>query len=164
MHQIVRITIRYGYRRIHVILMRDGWVVGKNPVWRLYREERLALRSKRRRKMLVQREARCVPKRMNDAWSLDFVQDRLSNGQKFRALSVVDVFNREGSAIEVGQRLRGEHVVDVLNRLLRERGAPKYLLTDLAASRRRALGSPRFGPSHQMRACVESDRCGRLIL
>ena len=135
MHEIARTRIRYGYRRIQVMLRRDGWAVGKNLVWRLYREEGLALRSKRprRRKMVVQREARCVPKRPNEAWSLDFIQDQLSNGQKFRALTVVDVFSREGLAIEVGQRLRGEHVVEVLNRLVGERAAPKYLFADNGA-------------------------------
>jgi hypothetical protein len=59
--------------------------------------------------------------------------DELSNGKKFRALTVVDVFSRKGLAIEVGHRLRGEHVVDVLNRLVRRRGAPKYLFADNGA-------------------------------
>ena len=90
------------------------------------------LRTKRprRRKMVVHREARCQPKRPNEAWTLDFIHDQLSNGQKFRALTAVDVFSREALAIEVGQRLRGEHVVDVLNRLVRQRRAPKYLFAD----------------------------------
>jgi putative transposase len=111
------------------------WALGKNLVWRLYREKGLALRSKQpgRRKMVVQREARCVPKRSDEAWSLDFVQDQLSNGQKLSALTVVDVFSREGLAIEVGQRLRGEHVVAVLNRLVGERGAPRYLFAGNSA-------------------------------
>jgi putative transposase len=117
------------------MLGRDGWAVGRNLVWRLYREEGLALRSRRprRRKMVVHREARCMPKQPNDAWSLDFVHDQLGNGTKFRALTVVDIFSREGLAIEVGQRLKGEHVVEVLNRLVRQRGAPKYLFADNGA-------------------------------
>lgn len=57
----------------------------------------------------------------------------VGNGQKFRALTVVDVFSREGLAIEVGQRLRGEHVVQILNRLVAERGVPKYLFADNGA-------------------------------
>ena len=101
-------------------------------VWRLYREEGLALRSKRprRRKMVVQREARCVPRQPNEAWSLDFIHDQLSNGTKFRALTVVDIYRREGLAIEVGQRLKAEHVVEVLNRLVQQRGFTKYLFAD----------------------------------
>jgi putative transposase len=135
MHEIAATRIRFGYRRVHIMLRRDGWTVGKNLVWRLYREEGLALRAKRprRRKMVVHREARCQPNRPNEAWSLDFVHDQLSNGQKFRALTVVDVFSRESLAIEVGQQLRGEHVVEVLNRLVRQRGAPRYLFADNGA-------------------------------
>jgi len=135
MHEIVRTRLRYGYRRVHVMLKRAGWTVGRNLVYRLYREEGLALRAKRprRRKMAVHRQARCLPKRPNEAWSLDFIHDQLSNGQKFRALTVVDVFSREGLAIDVGQRLRGENVVETLNRLVRQRGAPKYLFADNGA-------------------------------
>jgi putative transposase len=83
--------------------------------------------------MIVHREARCSPKRLNEAWSLDFIHDRLSHGEKFRALTVVAVFSREALAIEVGQKLRGEHVVEVLNRLVRRRGAPQYLFADNGA-------------------------------
>jgi putative transposase len=135
MHEIAGTRIRYGYRRVHIMLKREGWTVGRNLIYRLYREEGLVLRSKRprRRKMIVHREARCRPKRPNEAWSLDFVHDQLSNGQKFRTLTVVDVFSRESLAIEVGQRLRGEHVVEVLNRLVRQHGAPKYLFADNGA-------------------------------
>jgi putative transposase len=135
MREIVQTRIRYGYRRVHVMLRREGWAVGKNLVYRLYREEGLVLRRKRprRRKMVVHREARFTPKRPNEVWSLDFVHDQLSNGEKIRALTVVDVFSREALAIEVGRRLRGEHVVEVLNRLVRQRGAPKYLFADIGA-------------------------------
>lgn len=135
MHEIVRTRVRYGYRRVHILLKREGWTVGRNVIYRLYCEEGLALRSKqpRRRKMVVQRQARCQPKRPNEAWSLGFVHDALSTGQTFRALTVMDVFTREGLAIEVGQRLRGEHVVEVLNRLVRQRGAPQDLFADNGA-------------------------------
>lgn len=132
MHEIVATRIRYGYRRVHILLKREGWPVGRNVVYRLYREEGLTLRTKRprRRKMVVHRETRCRPKQPNEAWCLDFIHDQLSNGQKFRALTVVDVFSREALAIEVGQRLRSEHVVEVLNRLIMQRKAPKYLFAD----------------------------------
>ena len=89
MHELVSTRVRYGYQRVHVMLRRAGWKVGRNVVYRLYREEGLALRSKRprRRKMVVHREARCQPKTCNEAWSLDFIHDQLSNGEKFRALT-----------------------------------------------------------------------------
>jgi len=69
MHEIVATRIRYGYRRVHVMLKREGWLLGRNVVYRLYREEGLVLRTKRprRRKMIVHREARCKPQRPNEA-------------------------------------------------------------------------------------------------
>lgn len=132
MREIAQARVRYGYRRIHVLLKRDGWRVGRNQMYRLYREEQLQLRSKlpKRRKMAVLRRDRVRPKAVNDVWSLDVVSDQLANGTRFRALTVVDVFSREALAIEIGQRLGGEHVVDVLNRLAAQRQAPKYLFVD----------------------------------
>ncbi len=83
--------------------------------------------------MVVHREARCAPKHPNEAWSLDFIHDQLNNGAKIRALTVVDIYSREGLAIKVGQRLKGEHVVEALNRLVRQLGAPKVLFADNGA-------------------------------
>ena len=135
MPEIAQTRIRYGYRRIQIMLRREGWPISRNLVYRLYREEGLALRSKRprRRKMIVHREARVKPSRPNQVWSLDFVHDQLSGGQKFRILTVVDVYSREGLATEVDYRLRAENVVEVLNRLVRQRGAPKFLFADNGA-------------------------------
>jgi len=129
---IAHTRIRYGYRRIHVLLRREGWQLGKNQVYRLYSEEHLQLRSKlpKRRKMVVSRQIKIKPTRVNEAWSMDFVADQLANGQRFRALTIVDVYSKEALAIEVGQRLRGEHVVAALNRLAAQRRAPKYLFVD----------------------------------
>ncbi len=135
MHEIVATRIRYGYRRVHIMLKRDGWEVGRNVVYRLYKEEGLCLRSKRprKRKMAVHRQARCQPKALNEAWSLDFVHDQLACGAKIRLLTVIDVYSRECLAIEVGSRLRGEDVARVLNRLVYLRGAPKALFADNGA-------------------------------
>ena len=135
MHEIAQTRIRYGYRRIQIMLRREGWLISRNLIYRLYREEGLALHSQRprRRKMIVHREARVKPSRPNQVWSLDFVHDQLSGGQKFRILTVVDVYSREGLATEVDYRLRAENVVEVLNRLVRQRGAPKFLFADNGA-------------------------------
>jgi putative transposase len=135
MHEIGRTRVRYGYRRVHILLKREGWSVGRNLFYRLYREERLVLRRwrPRRRKAAVNREARYRATRVNDAWSADFVHDQLSNGQSFRALTVIHVYSREALAIEVGQRLRGEQVVAVLNRLVQKQGAPRCLFADNGA-------------------------------
>jgi putative transposase len=132
MGELVQARVRYGYRRIHVLLKRDGWSLGKNQAYRIYREEQLQLRSKlpKRRKMMVVRRERIRPRAPNEVWSLDFVSDQLANGTRFRALTVVDVFSREALAIEVGQHLGGEHVVAVLNRLAAQRRAPSYVFVD----------------------------------
>ena len=110
------------YQRM--LLNREGWNVGKYLVYRLYKEEGLALkkRPKRRRKAVRHREERFVATAPNQAWSIDFVADQLQDGTRFRALTMLDVYTREGVAIEVGQRLKGDDVVRVLNRMKQQRG------------------------------------------
>lgn len=132
MHEIARTRVRYGYRRIHILLRREGCSLGRTQAYRICCQEALQLRSKlpRRRKMIVTRRERFEPKRMNEAWSMDFVADELTNGKRFRALTIVDAFSREALAIQVGQRLRGEDVVDICNRLVAKRGAPKRIFVD----------------------------------
>lgn len=132
MRELANVRVRYGYRRIHILLKREGWQIGRNQTYRLYRIEHLQLRSKlpKRRKMVVTRRARIKPLRPNEAWSMDFVADQLVDGSKFRTLTIIDVFTREALAIEVGQGLRGEHVVATLNRLAAQRGSPACLLVD----------------------------------
>jgi transposase-like protein len=126
------VRVRYGYRRLHVPLRREGWSLGKEQAYRLYTEAHLQLCSKRprRRKMLVTRRERYVPKRANQAWSMDFVADQLVGGTKIRILTIVDVHTREALGTRVGQRLRGEHVVDICNRLVASRGAPVRVFVD----------------------------------
>ena len=89
--EIAQARIRYGYRKIRVLLKREGWNVG------LHREEGLTLRYKprRRRCAATNRRERCKPNAPNQAWSLDFVADQLVDGRRFRALTVVDVFTRK---------------------------------------------------------------------
>lgn len=132
MRELAQVRIRYGCRRLHVLLRREGWSLGKDQTYRLYTEESLQLRSKRprRRKMVVGRREKYIPKRPNQAWSMDFVADQLVDGTRFRALTVVDVFTREALDIAVGQRLRAENVVDVCNRLVAQRGAPARIFVD----------------------------------
>jgi putative transposase len=127
MREIAQARVRYGYRKILALLGREGWKVGKYLVYRLYKEEGLALRQRlrRRRRVAVHRRERGKPTRPNQVWSLDFVADQLADGRRFRALTVVDVFTRESLVIEVGQSLKGEDVVSALNRLKAQRGAPK---------------------------------------
>jgi len=118
--EIAQARVRYGYRKIRVLLNREGWDVGKYLVYRLYAEEGLTLKRMKpagKRKASRTREDRIKPTGPNEAWSMDFVMDQLQNGTRFRALTIVDVHTREAVAIEVGQSLKGDDVVRTLNRL-----------------------------------------------
>ncbi len=131
--EIAQTRVRYGYRKIRALLNREGWNVGKYLVCRLYQEEGLTLkkmRPQRKRKAIRHREERFRATGPDQAWSIDFVADQLQDGSRFRALTIVDVFTREGVAIEVGQRLKGDDVVRTLNRSKNKRGVPKLLFCD----------------------------------
>jgi putative transposase len=130
--EIVQVRVRYGYRKIRVLLNREGWNVGKYLVERIYREEGLTLqqRRKRRRRVAEHRRERFHPTGPNQVWSMDFVADQLADGRRFRSLTVVDIFTRECLAIESEQRLKGEDVVRVLNRIKVSRGVPKMVHCD----------------------------------
>jgi putative transposase len=93
MREIAQTRDRYGYRKIQVLLNREGWKVGKKLAYRLYREEGPTLRHKprKRRRAAIHRRDRFRPRGVNQAWSLDFVADQLADGRRFRALTVVDV-------------------------------------------------------------------------
>lgn len=133
---LAQTNIRYGYVRLHVLLRREGWKVNRKKVYRLYREEGLKLRVKKRKRMTsVQRVRPAETTDINQRWSMDFVHDtlscgRLSCGRKFRALSIVDVHSRECLAVEVDTSLTGERVVRVLERLRDGRGVPQVIQTD----------------------------------
>jgi len=132
MRDIAYSRVRYGYRRLRVLLLREGWQISKKVVYRLYREEGLALRTglRRRRRSPVQRHARTLPTAANQAWTLDFVSDQLIDGARFRALTVLDVHTRLCLAIDVGAHLRGEQVVATLDQLRLEHGSPMSLFCD----------------------------------
>jgi putative transposase len=85
---------------------------------------------RRRNKMRVQRAARRVPTAPNQAWTLDFMSDQLSNGQRFRVLTIVDVFTREALAIKIGQRLKAPDVVEELSHIITQRSTPERLFCD----------------------------------
>ena len=123
--------VRYGYRRLHVLLRREGWRVNHKRVYRLYRLEGLALRRRCRRKRTSM--VRVIPNQAqvpNERWSMDFVSDTLANGQRFRALTLVDNVSRVSPAIEVGVSLTGRHVVAVLERLKATQGLPQRIAVD----------------------------------
>ena len=131
-NEIARVRVRYGYKRIHVLLRRDGWRVNHKRVYRIYCEEGLNLRTKRpkRRVSAAHRVKRPAATTVNESWIMDFVTDSLFNWRRFRALTIVDNFSRECQAIEVGQHIRGGDVVSVLNRIAEVSGTPQTISVD----------------------------------
>ena len=111
--EIAETRVRYGYRRIHVLLRREGWRVNAKRVWRLYREMGLPLRSKtpKRRVKAKLREGRADASAANEVWAMDFVHDQLFDGRKIRVLTIIDTFTRLSPAIDVRQNYRGADVV-----------------------------------------------------
>jgi len=122
---------RFGYRRLHVLLRREGHVVNHKRLYRLYREERLAVRKRGGRKRAVgTRAPLAIPLGPNQRWSLDFVSDQLACGRRFRILTVVDDCTRECLALVADSSLSGVRVARELDRLLAERGRPTTVVSD----------------------------------
>jgi putative transposase len=122
---------RFGYRRLHALLRREGIVVNHKRVRRLYGAEGLAVRRRSRKRLA--REGRGVapaPSRPDERWGLDFLSDALAGGRRLRLLCVLDLFTREALAIEVDVSLPGTRVAAVLDRLAASRGAPAELVLD----------------------------------
>ena len=125
------VRVRYGYRRLHVLLRREGWRVNDKRVYRLYRLEGLSLRlkSKKKRASAV-RVPLPQPSSALESWSMDFMTDSLVDGRKFRLLTIVDNFSRVSPAIEVDFSLTGQRVVEALEHLRNCYGLPKSIRVD----------------------------------
>ena len=122
---------RWGYRRLTVLLRREGQTVNHKRIYRLYREEGLSVRRRKRKRIgAVERQPLTAPTGPNQRWSMDFVSDALSDGRKFRSLNIVDDYNRECVAAEVDTSIPGARVVRVLERLRQLRGLPQVVVTD----------------------------------
>lgn len=133
---LARSRVRYGYKRIHVLLKREGIHVNKKRVHRLYCQEGLQLRPRRPRRNVSaarRQRPRIEARAPNAAWAMDFVSDQLQDGRRFRALTVVDIFTRENLVIQVGRRLGGEDVAQALQRIARRRGLPQRIYCDNGA-------------------------------
>jgi putative transposase len=124
--------VRYGYRRLHILLRREGWLINHKRVYRLYVEENLTMRTKKPRRHVSSgnRLERTPAGYPNQRWSMDFMSDELFHGGRIRILTIVDDFTRESLAIEASQRFQGKDVADVLDRIVRERGKPKAIRLD----------------------------------
>jgi putative transposase len=122
---------RFGYRRLHALLRREGRAVNRKLVYRLYRAEGLAVRRRRKRKLRVSRPKPTIAiERPNQRWSMDFVHDYLTDGRRLRTLNIVDAFTRECLAIEVDTSLPAARVVRVLDKLVWQYGLPESLRVD----------------------------------
>jgi len=132
LRELASARVGYGYRRLQVLLRREGWRVNHKRVYRLYREEGLGLRRKppRRRVACVKREMRPTAEAKNECWSMDFVSDQLFDGRRLRVLTIVDNHTRESLALEVAPRIRGIEVVSVLERITQEHGFPGRIQVD----------------------------------
>ena len=129
--ELTRERRRFGYRRLHVLLRREGLVVNHKKLFRLYREEKLGVRRRGgRKRALGTRAPMLVPLRPNDRWSLDFVSDQLTDGSRFRILTIVDDCTRENIALIADTSLSGLRVATELDRLVATRGKPRMIVSD----------------------------------
>lgn len=132
LRELAATHVRYGYRRLTVLLRREGWKVNAKRVYRLYDEENLKVRSVERKKIARrQRVPQGQAVQPDDCWSADFVSDKLVDGRSIRVLTVVDQFTRECIWLEVDRAMNGPKVVAALQQAIAERGArPRSLTLD----------------------------------
>jgi putative transposase len=129
--ELAALRPRFGYKRLHVLLRREGFEVNHKRIYRLYSEERLTVRKKRRKQVCGSpRAAMPTPDRPHQRWSMDFVSDSLMSGRAIRALNVVDDCTRVCVAIEVDFSLPGERVARVLDRAAARYGWPETIGMD----------------------------------
>jgi putative transposase len=122
---------RFGYRRIHALLRREGVEANHKRVYRLYQEAGLAVKRRRKRHgVAVEREVLNLPSAPNQVWSMDFVMDALSTGRRLKCLTIVDDYTKESVDLVVDHSIPGEYVTRVLDRVARFRGYPEAIRTD----------------------------------
>lgn len=122
---------RFGYRRLGVLLAREGMIMNHKKLFRLYREERLAVRRRGgRKRALGTRRPMVVPEAVNQRWSLDCASDALDDGRRFRVLCVLDDFSRECLALVVDTSISGKRVARELDQLIAWRGRPAMIVSD----------------------------------
>ncbi len=129
---------RYGYRRLHVLLRREGWMVNPKRVLRLYREEGLTLRIPRKKRKYASWVRVPLPRPLgpNEQWTLDFVTDARADGRRFRVLTVLDVFSRQCLALDAATHFPAARVTLVLDRIIGQRSQPSVMTLDNVLSAR----------------------------
>ena len=121
---------RYGYLMLHSLLKSEGLVTNTKRTYRLYTEQGMQIRTKRRKKLIRPRIPMAVPTRVNERWSLDFVHDQLSNGRRFRVLNIVDDYSRVCVGQLVDLSISGQRMARYLDQLSETRGLPKSIVMD----------------------------------
>lgn len=123
---------RFGYRRVRILLDRQGYRMSADRAWRLWRKAGLQVPpAKRRRRRVASSRPRPLPASgANEVWAYDFVYDRCANGQPLKCLTLVDEYTRECLSIRVERSIRSRQVTDELARIVSVRGAPRYLRSD----------------------------------
>ncbi len=122
---------KFGSPRLHTMLRREGYLINHKRTERIYKEEGLSLRLKKRKKRGSHlRVVMDRPERVNQHWSMDFVSDNLFSGRRFRVLTVVDDFSRECPGLEADHSLTGQRVTRVLERIAVVRGLPEVITVD----------------------------------
>jgi putative transposase len=131
LRSLAQVRRRFGYRRLHVLLRREGEIVNKKRVQRIYREERLTVRRRGGRKRAVgTRRPIETPLKVNQRWSLDFVSDQMTDGRRFRILTVIDNCTRECLALIADTSLSGGRVARELDLIIAQRGRPDTIVSD----------------------------------
>jgi putative transposase len=129
--ELAAVRRRFGYRRLHLLLRREGFAVNHKKLYRIYREERLVVRKRGgRKRALGSRAPIALPGGRNERWSLDFVSDALADGRRFRVLAIVDDFTRECLALVADTSLSGVRVARELDVVIADRGLPKTVVSD----------------------------------
>jgi putative transposase len=131
LRELAAVRRRFGYRRLHILLTREGIVMNHKKLRRLYREERLQVRRRGgRKRALGTRAPMALPQGPNQRWSLDFLSDAFADGRRFRILAVVDDFTRECLTLVPDTSLPGLRVVRELDALIAARGRPAMCVSD----------------------------------
>jgi putative transposase len=130
LRELVAVRVRFGYRRLTVLLKREGWPVNAKRVYRIYKEEGLMVRTQKRKKAAAVRVPLTAAIRPNQRWSMDFIHDRLADQRCLRVLTVVDQFTRECILLLADQSLTAAKVAAALDRAIAARGSPESITVD----------------------------------
>jgi putative transposase len=132
LRELAEVRRRFGYRRLHVLLKREGFKLNQKKLRRIYREQKLTVKMRKKNKLRsVVRMPMAAPTKVNQRWSMDFVSDQLGpSGRRIRILTVVDVLTRECIALHASFSIPGAEVVRVLQKVVDERGMPESFSID----------------------------------